>query len=166
MSIVVSVPIVLLLIIFQSTVASQITLLQGTVDLLLVWVAAWGLNSHDSSGFWIALFAGGLASFVSALPWYVFPLAYLSAYLLTRYVLKRLWQTPLLSMFAITLMSSIVLYGLSLIGLRINGNSYPLQLSLTNVIIPSIFLNLFMAIPIFAIVRDLAGWLYRSEETV
>jgi rod shape-determining protein MreD len=164
MAILISVPIFLLLLILQTTIASEITLIHGTVDLILLWLAAWGLNSKDKSGYLLAVLAGGLVSYVSALPWYVYLFGYLSVIILARFVYRRLWQSPMLSMFAIILVSSIILYLLTMIGLRINGTEYPLQISLTNVIIPSIFLNLLMAIPIFAIVRDMAGWVYRSEE--
>lgn len=164
MAILISVPLLLLLLILQTTVAGEITLIHGTVDLILLWLAAWGLNSKDKSGYLLAILAGGLVSYVSALPWYVYLLGYLFVVILARFVYGKLWQSPMLSMFAITLVSSIILYLLTMIGLRINGTEYPFQISLTNVIIPSIFLNLLMAIPVFAIVRDLAGWVYRSEE--
>ncbi len=163
MSIIVSVPILLLLLILQTTIASEITLIHGVADLMLVWLAAWGLISKDNSGYLLAFFAGGLVSYVSALPWYVFPLAYLSVIFLGRYVFKQLWQSPLLSMFAITLVASILLYVFTMVGLRINGTDYSWQVSLTNVIIPSVFLNLLLAIPMYAIVKDLGGWIFRSE---
>lgn len=139
-------------------------MIEGVADLILVWLAAWGLKSKDNSGYLLAFFAGGLASYVSALPWYVYPLAYLSVILLARFVFNQLWQSPLMSMFAITLVSSILLYTFTMIGLRINGTNYSWQVSLTNVIIPSVFLNLLLAIPFYAIVRDLSTWIFRSEE--
>lgn len=164
MSIIISVPVLLLLLILQTTIASEFTLIHGVADLLLVWLAAWGITSKDRSGYLLAFFAGGLASYVSALPWYVFPLAYLSVIFLGRFVFNQLWQSPMLSMFAITLVASILLYIFTLIGLRINGTDYSWKVSLTNVIIPSVFLNLLLAIPMFAIVRDFSGWIFRSEE--
>jgi cell shape-determining protein MreD len=163
MSIIVSVPILLILLILQTTIASEITLINGAADLMLVWLAAWGLISEDNSGYLLAFFAGGLVSYVSALPWYVFPMAYLSVIFLGRFVFKQLWQSPLLSMFAITLVASILLYLFTMIGLRINGTDYSWQVSLTSVIIPSVFLNLLLAIPMYAIVKDLGGWIFRSE---
>jgi len=67
-------------------------------------------------------------------------------------------------MFAITLVASIMLYLISMAGLRLNGTIYSWQISLTNVIIPSVLLNLLLAIPIYAITRDFAGWVFRNEE--
>ena len=151
--------------IMQTTLAREINLLYGSVDLILVWLAAWGLNSKDNSGYILALFSGALVALVSAMPWYVYLAAYFSVIILARYVFKKLWQSPLLSMFAITMVSSILLYVLSITSLRVNGIAYPIQEILISVIIPSVFLNLFMAIPIYIIVRDLARWVFRSEVT-
>lgn len=164
MSILLSVPILLILLVLQTTIVSEVRLFHGAADLILVWLAAWGLTSKDYSGYLLAFFAGGLVSYVSALPWYVYPSAYLVVVVLAHYVSKQLWQSPILSMFAITLVASIILYLISMIGLRLNGTIYSWQISLTNVIIPSVLLNLLLAIPIYAISRDFAGWVFRNEE--
>jgi cell shape-determining protein MreD len=164
MNILISIPIMLLLLILQTTVGGEVRLLNGVADLLLVWLSAWGLLSKDASGFFLAFLAGGLSSYVSALPWYVYPLAYLSAIFMAHFISRKLWQSPLLSMFAVILVSSILLNLFTLMGLRLNGLAYPWQDSLQTVIIPSVFLNLLVSIPVFAIVRDFAGWLYPSEE--
>jgi len=149
----------------QSTLASKVTLLNGAVDLILVWLAAWGLNSKDRSGYILALISGALVAYVTALPWYVYLSAYLSVILLARFVFRKLWESPLLAMFAITMVSSIFLYLVTFVSLRINGTGYSLTDSINQVIIPSIFLNLFVAIPVYAIVKDFSRWIYRSEET-
>lgn len=164
MSILLSIPILILLLILQTTFVTEVRLLHGSADLILVWLAVWGLTSKDRSGYLLAFFAGGLVSYVSALPWYVYPSAYLLTIAIARYVSSQLWQSPLLSMFAITLVTSIFLYLISMAGLRINGTIYSFQTSLNDVIIPSIFLNLLLAIPTYAIGRDFSGWVFRNEE--
>jgi len=58
MAVIFSIPILLVLLVLQSTVASKVTLLNGTADLLLVWLAAWALSSKDRSGFILAGIAG------------------------------------------------------------------------------------------------------------
>jgi len=164
MSFLLSVPILIFLLVLQTTVVSEVRLLHGSADLILVWLAAYGLTSKDHSGYLLAFFAGGLVSYVSALPWYVFPIGYLVTVAIARFVSSQLWQSPLLSMFAITLVTSIFLYMVSMAGLRINGTFYSFSTSLYHVIIPSIFLNLLLAIPIYALGRDFSGWIFRNEE--
>jgi len=165
MSVLTSIPILLILLILQSTLASKVTLLNGAVDLILVWLAAWGLNSKDRSGYILALISGALVAYVTALPWYVYLSAYISVTIFARFVFRKLWESPLLAMLAITMVSSIFLYLITFVSLRINGTDYSLTESLNQVIIPSIFLNLFVAIPVYAIVKDFSRWIYRSEET-
>lgn len=164
MSFLLSVPILIFLLVLQTTIVSEVRLLHGTADLILVWLAAYGLTSKDRSGYLLAFFAGGLVSYVSALPWYVFPIGYLVTVAIARFVSSQLWQSPLLSMFAITLVTSIFLYMVSMAGLRINGTFYSFSTSLYHVIIPSIFLNLLLAIPIYALGRDFSSWIFKNEE--
>lgn len=149
---------------FQTTVTREVALLNGNVDLPLIFLAAWGINTRDRSGYYLAIIAGALVAFITALPWYIYLAAYLSVIILARFVLYKLWESPLLSMLTITLASSVVLYLLTIVGLRIDGIVYPLDETLNRVIIPSIFSNLFVAIPMFAIVKDFSRWFYRSEE--
>jgi cell shape-determining protein MreD len=164
MSFLLSVPILIFLLVLQTTIVSEVRLLHGSADLILVWLAAYGLTSKDRSGYLLAFFAGGLVSYVSALPWYVFPIGYLVTVAIARFVSSQLWQSPLLSMFAITLVTSIFLYMVSMAGLRINGTFYSFSTSLYHVIIPSIFLNLLLAIPIYALGRDFSSWIFKNEE--
>ncbi len=164
MSVIASIPILIILLILQTTIAREVTLLNGAVDLVLVWLAAWGLLTRDKSGFILAIISGTILAFITALPWYVYIAAYLSVIILARFVFNKLWESPLLAMFAITMVSSIILYILTFAGLRIDGIGYPLEETLNRVIIPSIFLNLFLAMPIYAIVRDFSGWFKRAED--
>ncbi len=147
----------------QTTFARQLTLLSGSVDLLLIWIAAWALQSKDNSAWFWAILSGAFFGFVSASPWYVGIAAYVSVVFMAKFVQGRLWQSPLLSMFIITIFGSIVLYLLTFIGLQLQGINYPWEDTLVRIIIPSIFLNLFLAIPIHAIVKDTVRWVFKTE---
>jgi rod shape-determining protein MreD len=163
MSILISFPIVFLLILLQTTLARQFTLLNGSVDLLLIWIAAWAMQSKDDSSWWWAILSGAICAFVSAIPWYVCIITYLAVVILSRTIRKILWQSPLLSMFSVTIVGSIILYILSFVGLQATGIDYPWQDSLVRIIIPSVFLNLFLAIPVYAVVKDTARWVFKTE---
>lgn len=147
----------------QTTIARQVTLLSGSVDLLLVWIAAWALLSKDNSAWVWAVVAGVVFSFVSATPWYTSLTAYLAVVVMAKFIRGGLWQSPLLSMFVITILGSIILYTLTFIGLTLQGADYPWQDTLVRIIIPSIFLNLFISIPIHALARDSVRWIIGTE---
>jgi len=163
MSYLLAIPITLILLLLQTTLGGQVRLLNGSADLLLIWLAGWGLFSKDRSiWFWI-IFAGLAVSYVSALPWYVTLIAYLAAGLLSRIIQSRLWNTPLMSLFLVTIVSSVILYGLSYIGLTLNGYSFIWKDTLVQVIIPSVFLNMLTGIIFYPLVRDTAQWAFRTE---
>jgi len=164
MSILLSVPILLFLLILQTTIVSEVRLFHGAADLILVWLAAWGVNQQGLLRLPVGFLCRWTCVVCVSAAWYVYPSAYLVTVALAHYVSKQLWQSPLISMFAITLVASIMLYLISMAGLRLNGTIYSWQISLTNVIIPSVLLNLLMAIPVYALCRDLAGWVFRNEE--
>ena len=163
MSYLLAIPVTILLLILQTTLGSQVNLLSGNADFLLVWLVGWGLFSKDQSvWFWVLAF--GLAiSYVSALPWYVTLVAYLLVTMIARFVQSRLWQTPLMSMFVIILTGSIFLYLLSYVGLMINGYSFDFQETLVQIIIPSVFMNLFLGLLFYPLVRDTAAWVQKRE---
>jgi cell shape-determining protein MreD len=163
MNVLISLPVVLVLMMLQTTIARQVTLLSGSVDLLLVWIAAWALLSKDNSAWLWAVVAGLVFGFVSAVPWYTSIIAYLAVVAMAKFIRGKLWQSPLLSMFVITIFGSIVLYTLTFVGLRLQGTDYPWQDTLVRIIIPSIFLNLFIAIPIHALARDSVRWIIGTE---
>lgn len=163
MSYILALPITIILIILQTTVGGQVRLLSGNADLLLVWLVGWGLFSKNNS-IWIWVFAFGLAvSYVSALPWYVTLATYLFVALMAHYVQSRLWHTPMMSMFMIIIFGSIILYTLSYIGLTINGYSFNFRETLVQIIIPSVFLNLFAGLLFYPLVRDTASWVFKAE---
>jgi hypothetical protein len=166
MKYIVALPISLILIVLQTTIGKQLTLLHGSADLLLVWLVAWGLHGR-MKGYWIwALIASILVGFISALPWYAYLIAVVIAGVLCNFAKNRLWEAPLLTMFSITLICSVILYTLSFVVLKLSGISLEWSSSMIQVIVPSVFLNLLLSIPIFVIVKDTAIWLEPSEAGV
>lgn len=147
----------------QSAVISRINLLYGSADLVLVILAAWALQERINTAWQWALAAGALVGFVSGLPWFV-PLAgYLLVVGVARLLQRRVWQAPLLAMFTVSFVGTLFMHLLSLITLRLSGDPLPFGDSLSLITLPSILLNLFLAIPVYSLLRDLAGWLYPLE---
>jgi cell shape-determining protein MreD len=160
------IPVLVLTVIFQTSIASRIMLLSGNADLVLLVVVAWGLHER-TSGAWIwGVAAGLLVGLVSGVPWYIYLIGYLSAVGVARLMAHRIWQAPLLVMFAVTLIGTLEL--LMLMFLRRTLFEVPLSLSevFLQIFLPTILLNLLLAIPVHALIRDLANRLYPEKETV
>jgi rod shape-determining protein MreD len=160
----VAVPVILLTVILQSAVISRVYLLSGIADLPLVMLAAWALQDDvDSAWHWAAT-TGLLVGFVSAIPWVVPVLGYVIVVLLAQMLQRRVWQAPLLAMFSITFLGTIVVSLLSLVVLRLSDVPLPMSDVLGLLTLPSVLLNMLLAIPVYAVMRDLARWVYSSPE--
>ena len=111
-----------------------------------------------------ALLAGILAGFVTRMPWLIVLIGYLAVVYLAQLLQRRVWQAPLLAMFSVTLMGTLFIHFMSYAFLTLSGT--PLQLGdvLGLVTLPSLLLNMLLAIPVYAFMRDLARWVYPSEE--
>lgn len=160
----VAVPVILLTVILQMAVISRIYLLSGIADLPLVMLAAWASQDDVDSAWQWAVATGVLVGFVSALPWVVPLVGYIAVIALARVLQQRVWQAPLLAMFSITFLGTIVVSFLSLAALRLAGVSLPLSDVLGLVTLPSVLLNMLLAIPAYAVMRDLARWVYSAPE--
>lgn len=160
----IAIPVIIMAVQLQSSIVSRIPLLSGTADLPLVILAAWALQDGvDTSWHW-ALAAGLLVGFVSAIPIFVPIVSYLFVVLVAQLLQRRVWQSPLLAMFVVCLIGSIFLYVLSLAALQLIGVPISLGDALGLFALPGTLLNLLLAIPVFAIMRDLARWVYPLPE--
>lgn len=160
----VAIPVILLSVMLQSAMISRIYLLSGLADLPMVMLAAWALQDEvDSAWHWAAAF-GLMVGFVSGIPWYVPVGGYMIVVALAQLLQKRVWQAPLLAMFSITFLGTIIVNLLSFSVLRISGVIMPLEDVLGLLVLPGVLLNMLLAIPVYAVMRDLSRWVYPSPE--
>jgi hypothetical protein len=160
----VSIPVIYFLILLQMTLSNKFTISNGYADLILVWITAVVvLTEVKNSWLWV-LMAFLVNCFVSAVPWYSFIISYLIIYSLGVLINKRLWQSPLLSFFLVLIIGSIIYYSIIFLGLWIDGTSIKFMEAVTNIIFPSLILNLVIAFPIYLIVKDLLFSLYPLAE--
>jgi cell shape-determining protein MreD len=133
-------------------------------DLPLVMLAAWALQENvDSSWHWAAAL-GVLVGFVSAIPWYVPVFSYLVVVAMAQMLQRRVWQAPLLAMFTVTFLGTVFLNVLSFLVLSIGGVMMPAEDVLGLLVLPGVLLNMLLAIPVYAIMRDLSRWVYPTPE--
>jgi rod shape-determining protein MreD len=158
-----SLPVMVTLLLVQTAVVSRMPLLHGTADLVLLVLAAWSLRDNVRDAWLWALVAGLLVSFTSAMPLLV-PLAgYLIVTAIARLLRGRVWQAPILAMYVTTFAGSLVMNALYFAALKATGSPIGLSESLNQVILPSVLLNILLALPVHAIIVDLAGWVYPVE---
>jgi len=160
----VAAPVIILAVMLQSAIVSRVTLLSGIADLPLVMLAAWALQDEVETAWHWAVGTGILVGFVSGIHWSVPFLSYLAIVALAQLFQRRVWQAPLLAMFSVTFLGTISMSLFSLVVLRVVGISLPLSDVFGLVTLPSILLNMLLAIPAYAVMRDLARWVYPTPE--
>lgn len=150
--------------VIQSSVISRMPLFNGKADLLLLVVIAWTLYPKvDSAWFWagVAGFAGML---ISALPPGVYLAGYLIAVGLALFLKRYLWKVPLLAMITAVILGCVVIHVISYIVVSLQqGQLLPVNIVINLVLIPGLLLNVLLATPVYALLRDLAGWIYPEE---
>ena len=160
----VAVPVILLTVILQSAVISRVYLLSGIADLPLVMLAAWALQDGVDSAWHWALATGLLIGFISGISWVVPVVGYVAVVVMAYLFQRRVWQAPLLAMFTITFLGTILVSLLSIAMLRFSGVDLPISDVLGLVMLPGVLLNMLLAIPVYAVMRDLARWVYPAPE--
>ena len=157
-------PVIILTLVLQSAIVSRVYLLSGSADLALVMLAAWALQREVESAWHWALATGLLVGFVSALPWFTPVLGYFAVIAVAQMLQGRIWQAPLLAMFSVTFLGSIMVNAISFVSLQLKGVPISFGDVVGVVTLPSVLLNLLLAIPVYAVMRDLARWVYPSIE--
>jgi len=160
----IALPVIILAVILQTAIVSRVYLLAGIADLPLVMLAAWALQEKVESSWHWAVATSLLVGFVSALPWLAPLLGYFSVVGLAQILQGRVWQAPLLAMFSVTFLGSIMSSLLTFAVLSLSGVLLPMSDVLGVLTLPSVLLNMLLAIPVYAVMRDLARWVYPSPE--
>ena len=158
-----AIPILSLLTILQSAIVSRLPLLQGTPDLILLVLIAWALQERVRTAWQWSLFGGLCIGFVSIIPISVPLISYPFITGIALLVRQRIWENPILAMFVMTFTGSLVSQFIALMVIGIGGTLLPVIDSLRLIILPSLLLNLVLAAPVYAVIKDLAEWVYPEE---
>ena len=149
--------------ILQITIFSQTTLVNGTADLILLFLAAWSLHDRVKN-YWLWAGIGGfLISLISAMPFYAPLLGYLGVVGIATLLKRRVWQTPILAMFIVTVFGTFFQLAVYVVALQVSGAPISWGQSLDMVILPSVLMNMIFALPMYALVNDIVGRIYPLE---
>lgn len=147
----------------QTAIASRITLLQGSVDLVLLAVIAWAIQPRVTDALIWGLVGALMISLTTALPLVVPLLGYMTSTIITLLLRQRVWQVPILAMLVAVVFGTLLTQGAAWVTLSLNGVPLPAFQSFYLVLLPSLVLNLLLAVPFYILAGDIAGWLYPQE---
>ena len=163
MAIILAFPVLIGLVVVQTVIVSRLPLLLGTADLIMLALIGWALQERVKSAWIWTIIGGAMVSFLSAVPFFALLVSYLIITSLSRLLQKRIWQTPILAMFVATFLGTIITQGLTILALEVKGVPINIQEALRLVVLPSLLLNLILALPLRAIMVNLAEWVYPVE---
>ncbi len=163
MVILLGIPIAILLTMFQSVVVSNIPLLHGTADVVLLVLAALALHVRISAIYEWAVMAGILMGLLSAVPWFIPLFGYVGVVAIARFLRRQVWQTPVLAMLLTTLTGSLGMLIMQMLALQAQEVPISITESLNLVILPALFLNLVLALPIYALTVDVSRSVVSEE---
>ncbi len=164
MSILLAFPVLFIALLLQMTIVSRLPLLNGTADLVLLVLVAWSIKERVRTAWVWAVIAGAAVSFISAMPFYLPLVIYLLAALLARLLQNRVWQMPFLALFVAVFAATVLQNVISIAAFQFLDWSITWQQGLSLVTLPSLLLNLLLALPVYTVVSDLANWLYPPVE--
>lgn len=153
-----------LAVILQTTIVGQMPLLYGPADLVLLMLLSWTLHARARGMWQWGLIAGLMVGYASALPIWV-PLAGYLAAIGVAYVLQsRVWQAPIMSLVTTTLLGTFIVQGVALAFLILSGVPLDIGQSFNLVMLPSVILNLILALPVYGVMGELTKRLYPAEK--
>ncbi|KAA3648848.1 MAG: hypothetical protein DWQ07_01225 [Chloroflexi bacterium] len=152
--------------ILQVTVVGRINMLEGAADLVLLVLLGWVLHARAEGVWQWGVLAGAFIGITSAQPVWLPIISYLSITAVGYLIQTRVWQIPLLNLLTTTIAGTLIIHSLTSVYLTVIGT--PLQLSeiFNLVILPSIFLNLLIALPIYSVMTAITNWVYPPEVEV
>ncbi|GAB4494884.1 MAG: hypothetical protein OHK0052_00990 [Anaerolineales bacterium] len=156
-------PVLGLVLMLQIAIVSQIALLNGHADLLLLVLCAWAIQERVRNPWYWVVIGGLLIQFVTAMPLGVPLIAYAAGAGIALLLRRRLWQSPIFGMLSAVFLASLLNYGIQWFALTLAGSNLPIAIVMSSIILPGTLLNLLVAIPVYGWVRDLAEWLYPDD---
>lgn len=156
MTFLISLPILGITAILQTTVVSQMPLLGGTADLMLIILTAWVLQRQVQTSWQWSLVGGLLIDYFSGLPFGLFTISYLlinGAGLILR---RRIWQFTYLIHLLLTLLGTLIIHGFSVIIILLQGTALNFEQALQYITLPSLLLNLLLSFPVYLLIKDVA----------
>jgi rod shape-determining protein MreD len=163
MATLIAIPVLGVLAILQSSIVSRLPLLHGISDLIMLAIIAWTLQKKTQTAWQWCIIGGLIANITSAVPLGVPLVGYSIITGIALLLRRRVWQVPILAMFLVTLLGTLITQGITLFALRLAGSPIPVLESFNIIILPSMLLNMLLSIPVYALAGELARWLYPEE---
>jgi rod shape-determining protein MreD len=131
----------------QSSVVARFPFLDGSPNLILLACVSWALTGRVVEAMVFA-FAGGLfLDLLSGSPFGASAVALVAAVYLASLSEGRFWEAHPLAPLGVVAVASLAYYAITITALALGGHPIDLSLALSQVVLPSMFLNVLLALP-------------------
>jgi len=152
--------------ILQNTIVTQVHLLYGAADLMMLVLLAWVLQSNQETNLWLGVAAGLLVGISSALPFWLPVVGYTVLVWIVTVAQRQIWQVPIWLLLISTFLGSLFIYGMEVVYLLVVGVPINLLEVVNIVLLPSLVLNMIVVLPIYAVVGEIVKAVYPKEVEV
>jgi len=136
-----------LLAVVQSSLLNRFPFLDGTVTLILLATVSWALTGRVTEAMLWAFVGGIFLDLLSGAPFAVSSMALVAAVYLASLTEGRFWEAHPMAPLGIMAVASLVYFAVTMTAVWISGHPIDPGLALTQVVLPSTFLNLLLALP-------------------
>lgn len=157
------IPLLIVLAIFQSTVLGTFQFLEGRPDLILLAVIGWGLAGGSREALVWGLIGGIALDMLSGIPIGTTSITLILIAALVSVYEGRIWETNFLMPIGIVLLGSLLFHFMNLGVILLMGREIDWAYAVSRVILPSIFINLFLALPATQALRGIRNRFYPPE---
>jgi len=160
----ISIPVLYFATLFQMVAISRLPLINGSADLVMLVLAAWGIIDIGKNYWGWGLVGGLMMSFVTKVPWPAVVLSYFLVAVTAHLLHGRIWQSPILAMLLMALLGTLITQFSAVLALSLNEVPLIIGECVSAVIVPSIILNLLFTIPVYIVIKDVAKWVYPGTD--
>lgn len=156
----ISIPVLYFATLLQMVAIRHLPLIHGSADLVMLVLAAWGINDIEHNYLGWGLVGGVMMSFVTKVPWPAVWLSYFLVALIAHLLHGRIWQSPIMAMLLMSLLGTLITQFSAILALSFIEIPLDIGECFSSVILPSIILNMLFSIIIYIVIKEIARWVY------
>ena len=136
-----------LLAVVQSSLLNRFPFLEGTANLILLATVSWALTGRVTEAMLWAFLGGLFLDLLSGAPFAVSSMALVAAVYLASLTEGRFWEAHPMAPLGVMTAASLIYFAVTMAAVWISGHPIDPALALTQVVLPSTFLNVLLALP-------------------
>jgi rod shape-determining protein MreD len=149
----------------QSSVVPQFRLYSGQLDLVLLLVITWAVQAELEEGLFWAFTGGIMQDLLSITPLGTSSIGMVTIVFGLDFLRRRLFRINLIWLTGTVILGTILQQTVIYLTLLIQGSSYDIIEVLRYVLLPGLFFNLVLLLPVYLVVRLFQRRIYRNRIT-